>query len=160
MAGSLLQNLRDVNRERHNYADFLRQFATSGESMKLDNDEFDYVYYTYGMMLYKNMPLIEPLEYKDVKKAFKRLNFSFDILPAEFTSGKVSVKKAEYKKGKLKLKGLSYTGGAKKIKLKIQKGSKGDFTATLSGNSAIIKGVNNFTGRVEIPVAGAAEGSG
>ena len=68
MAGALLQNLRDVNREKRNYADFLRQFAISGESMKLDMDEFDYVYYTYGMQLYKNMPLIEPLEYKDVKK--------------------------------------------------------------------------------------------
>ena len=68
IAGALLQNLRDVNREKHNYADFLRQFTTSGESMKLDLDEFDYVYYTYGMQLYKNMPLIEPLEYKDVKK--------------------------------------------------------------------------------------------
>ena len=69
IAGALLQNLRDVNRERHDYADFLRQFATSGESMKLDPDEFDYVYYTYGMTLYKNMPLIEPLEYKDVQKS-------------------------------------------------------------------------------------------
>ena len=68
IAGMLLQNLRDINRERHNYADFLREFATSGEKMKLDEDEFDYVSYTYGMSLYKNMPLIEPIEYKDVKK--------------------------------------------------------------------------------------------
>lgn len=68
MAGSLLQSLREVNRERHDYADFLKRFAVSGESMVLNDDEFDYIYYTYGLTMYKNMPLIEPLEYKDVKK--------------------------------------------------------------------------------------------
>ena len=39
-----------------------------GEAMKLNNDEFDYIFYTYGMKLYEKMPLIEPLEYKDVKR--------------------------------------------------------------------------------------------
>ena len=68
MAGSLLQNLREVNRERHNYADFLKKFAVSGESMILNDEEFDYIYYTYGLTLYKNMPLIEPLEYKNVTR--------------------------------------------------------------------------------------------
>ena len=68
MAGTLLQNLREVNREHHDYADFLRRFAVSGETMRLDTDEFDYIYYTYGLTLYKNLPLIEPLEYKDVKR--------------------------------------------------------------------------------------------
>ncbi len=36
--------------------------------MKINPDEFDYNYYTYGLKLYENMPLIEPLEYKDVKR--------------------------------------------------------------------------------------------
>lgn len=36
--------------------------------MKLNPDEFDYNYYTYGLTLYENMPLIEPLEYKEVKR--------------------------------------------------------------------------------------------
>ena len=40
----------------------------SGEVMKINDDEFDYVYYHYGMARYKNMPLIEPLEYKDVQR--------------------------------------------------------------------------------------------
>ena len=31
-------------------------------------DEFDYIFYTYGLRLYKNMPLIEPLEYKELRK--------------------------------------------------------------------------------------------
>ena len=67
-AGSLLQNLREVNRERYDYTEFLRRFAVSGEIMKVNDDEFDYIFYTYGLQLYHNMPLIEPLEYKEIKR--------------------------------------------------------------------------------------------
>ena len=67
-AGALMLNLRSANRETWDYDGFLRKFAARGEPMKLDPDEFDYIFYTYGMQLYKNMPLIEPLEYKDVKR--------------------------------------------------------------------------------------------
>lgn len=66
-AGLLTQNLREVNRERYNYTEFLKKFAVRGEVMKINPEEFDYNYYTYGLNLYENMPLIEPLEYKDVK---------------------------------------------------------------------------------------------
>ena len=31
-------------------------------------DEFDYIFYTYGLNLYGNVPLIEPLEYKEVNR--------------------------------------------------------------------------------------------
>ena len=67
-AGSLMQNLGEVNRERYDYTAFLKKFAVMGEAMKINDDEFDYVFYTYGLNLYKKMPLIEPLEYKDVKR--------------------------------------------------------------------------------------------
>lgn len=67
-AGSLVQNLGEVNRERYDYTAFLKKFAVIGEAMKINDDEFDYVFYTYGLKLYKKMPLIEPLEYKDVKR--------------------------------------------------------------------------------------------
>ena len=66
-AGYLTQNLREVNRERYDYTEFLKKFAVRGEMMKINPDEFDYNYYTYGLSLYEDMPLIEPLEYKDVK---------------------------------------------------------------------------------------------
>ena len=66
--GSLLQNLREVNRERYDYAAFLKKFAVRGEAMKINDEEFDYIFYTYGLQLYENMPLIEPLEYKEVKR--------------------------------------------------------------------------------------------
>ena len=57
-----------VTRERYNYTEFLKKFAVLGERMKLNDDEFDYIFYTYGINLYGNIPLIEPLEYKDVKQ--------------------------------------------------------------------------------------------
>ena len=67
-AGGLMQNLQSVNRERYDYSSFLIKFDVMGEVMKINDDEFDYVYYTYGLQLYDKMPLIEPLEYKDVKR--------------------------------------------------------------------------------------------
>ncbi len=66
--GAMLQNLREVNREKYDYTEFLKKFAVRGEVMKINDDEFDYIFYTYGLRLYENMPLIEPLEYKEVKR--------------------------------------------------------------------------------------------
>ena len=67
-AGNMMQNLRSVNRERYDYTSFLKKFAVLGEAMKVNEDEFDYIYYTYGLEHYDNMPLIEPLEYKEVRR--------------------------------------------------------------------------------------------
>lgn len=63
--GALVQNLRALNRTRHSYSEFLRRFAVHGEVMKLSDEEFDNNYYSYGMELYGNIPLIEPLEYSE-----------------------------------------------------------------------------------------------
>lgn len=65
---NLVQNLRAVNRERYDYTSFLRKFSVMGEAMKINDDEFDYIFYTYGLRLYDKMPLIEPLEYKEEKR--------------------------------------------------------------------------------------------
>lgn len=67
-AGGLMQNLASVNREKYDYTSFLKKFAIRGEVMRLDPDEFDYIYYTYGLQLYEKMPLIEPLEYREAKR--------------------------------------------------------------------------------------------
>lgn len=67
-AGSLMQNLAAVNREKYDYTSFLKTFAVMGETMKINDEEFDYVFYTYGLQLYKNVPLVEPLEYKEEKR--------------------------------------------------------------------------------------------
>lgn len=67
-SSNLTKNLSAVNREKHDYAAFLKKFAVMGETMQINDDEFDYIFYTYGMELYDNMPLIEPLEYKETKQ--------------------------------------------------------------------------------------------
>ena len=67
-AGSLLRNLRECTRETYDYEEFLKQFAIYDEVLWSNDEEFDYIYYIYGLKLYKNMPLIEPLEYKETKK--------------------------------------------------------------------------------------------
>ncbi len=68
LAGDMLVRLTLENRERVDYSAFLRRFASYGEEIRTDDDSFDYIFYTYGLDHYKNMPLVEPLEYKDVKK--------------------------------------------------------------------------------------------
>lgn len=67
-AGGMIQNLYAVNREKYDYTSFLKKFAVLGEAMVINDEEFDYIFYTYGLKLYKNVPLIEPLEYKEVKR--------------------------------------------------------------------------------------------
>ena len=83
LPGSLTQNLAAVNREKYDYTAFLKKFAVMGEAMKINEDEFDYIFYTYGLQLYEKMPLIEPLEYKEIK-AIKEFVIAID------TSGSTS----------------------------------------------------------------------
>lgn len=65
---SLLAGVKDAVRERYNYRQILERFVETGEEIKLNDNEFDYVYYTYGLRTYGNMPLIEPLEYAENRK--------------------------------------------------------------------------------------------
>lgn len=67
-SGDLLAQVRVENRERFDYRDFLRKFAVLKEEVSVDQDSFDYVFYSYGLSLYGNMPLIEPQEWKETKK--------------------------------------------------------------------------------------------
>lgn len=83
---SLIQNLKEVNREKYDYTSFLKKFAVMGEVMKINDEEFDYIFYTYGLKLYDKMPLIEPLEYKEVKRIKE---FVLAIDTSGSTSGKL-----------------------------------------------------------------------
>ena len=65
---SIEDNLEEATRERYDYRELLTRFATTGEELKLNDDEFDYVYYTYGLRTYGNMPFVEALEYREEKK--------------------------------------------------------------------------------------------
>ncbi len=67
-AGDLIGQLKVENRERFDYRQFLRKFSVLREETAVDEDSFDYVFYTYGLSLYGNLPLVEPLEWKEVRK--------------------------------------------------------------------------------------------
>lgn len=67
-AGNLMKQLAVTNRHRYDYRSFLRRFAALGEELTVNDDEFDLVFYTYGLRLYGNLPLVEPLEYREVTK--------------------------------------------------------------------------------------------
>ena len=66
--GDMSDELAVENRERYDYRTFLKKFAVLKEEMQIDPDSFDYVFYSYGLRMYGNMPLIEPQEWKETHK--------------------------------------------------------------------------------------------
>ena len=66
--GALAQQVRAANRSRRSYRDFLRRFCVLREEVRLDPDSFDLNFYTYGLSVYGNMPLLEPNETRESKK--------------------------------------------------------------------------------------------
>ena len=67
-SGHFIDQIKVENRERFDYKQFLRKFSVLREEMAVDPDSFDYVFYSYGLELYGNMPLIEPQEWKESQK--------------------------------------------------------------------------------------------
>ena len=67
-AETLEKNLEETTKDRYDYSDILRRFTVRGEDITVNDEEFDYIYYTYGLEHYGNLPLIEPLEYKEIQK--------------------------------------------------------------------------------------------
>lgn len=67
-SGDLLDQIKIENKERYDYREFLKKFSVYREEISVDPDTFDYTFYSYGLRLYGNMPLIEPQETREVKK--------------------------------------------------------------------------------------------
>lgn len=65
---SLEKNLAEAVKDRYDYSKLLKRFTVMSEDMQVNDDEFDYIYYAYGLQKYGNMPLVEPLEYRDSRK--------------------------------------------------------------------------------------------
>lgn len=59
---ALMRVLRIRNRKQTDFRAFLRKFLTTRERIKLDVNEFDPAYYSYGIQLYGNIPLIDAVE--------------------------------------------------------------------------------------------------
>ena len=81
-----LQAQVQASRSRRSYRDFLRRFAVWREEPRLDPDEFDLGYYTYGLRTYGSLPLIEPLESRESKKV---RDFVIVLDTSESTAGEL-----------------------------------------------------------------------
>ena len=85
--GLLEKNIAWLTRDEMDYSEFLRQFAVMEEKMMIDPDEFDVIYYTYGLGLPgQKKLLIEPLEYRETKQIRE---FVIAIDTSGSTSGKL-----------------------------------------------------------------------
>lgn len=67
-AGDGAETLELSKPGRYDYRRFLRQFTTRREEVVPDPENFDLVLYSFGMDLYGNLPLIEPLEYQEAAR--------------------------------------------------------------------------------------------
>ncbi|MCD8018522.1 MAG: VWA-like domain-containing protein [Clostridiales bacterium] len=65
LPGNMTQILQRLTRESYDYTEFLKKFAVLEENMKLNLDEFDYLFYLYGFNKLAKIALVEPLEYKE-----------------------------------------------------------------------------------------------
>ncbi len=59
---ALLSVLRIRNRRRHDYRAFLRRFMVRKAVSREDPEEFDPIYYSYGLATYGNLPLVDSIE--------------------------------------------------------------------------------------------------
>lgn len=64
----LLASLLSAEKSRRSYKEFLQKFSVVREELRQDPDEFDLNYYTYGLRVYGNLPLIEPMESRESRK--------------------------------------------------------------------------------------------
>lgn len=62
------EEMDEIYRSKYDYRKFLKQFCRLREEVELDTESFDYIFYHFGMEHYGNLPLIEPLEYKEVNR--------------------------------------------------------------------------------------------
>ena len=54
--------------ERGDYREILKGLSSWQEETGINQDEFQYSWYAYGLQLYGNLPLIEPLEYREERR--------------------------------------------------------------------------------------------
>lgn len=65
---SVVQSLTLTEEKRYDYRSFLKRFSSLREEGGLDLEQFDYGFYFWGLNQYGNVPLIEPLEYRERRK--------------------------------------------------------------------------------------------
>ena len=65
---AILEQVQVAVRDDVDYRAFLKRFAVPREVLAVDGDSFDTIFYTYGLQLYGNLPLIEPAETREEKR--------------------------------------------------------------------------------------------
>lgn len=80
----LQTQLQAAVRSRRSYRDFLRKFCVLREEPHIDPDSFDLNFYTYGLSVYGNLPLIEPQE---TREAYKVAELALVVDTSYSTSG-------------------------------------------------------------------------
>lgn len=68
MAGDGTEDIDFAHRRGRDYRSFLRRFMVTGEELELDSESFDLPFYNFSMSHYGNLPMLEPLEYKEVSR--------------------------------------------------------------------------------------------
>ena len=84
--GSMLETVQVSNRCRYDYREFLRKFAVLKEEVQIDADSFDPIFYTFGLQMYGNLPLVEPTEFKEVRRVEE---FVIAVDTSQSTSGEL-----------------------------------------------------------------------
>ena len=65
---SVTRSLTLTSKRRYDYRSFLKGFSSLREEGGTDMEQFDYGFYYWGLSHYGNVPLIEPLEYRESQK--------------------------------------------------------------------------------------------
>ena len=66
--GGAVFSIKPDTRESAPFAAVLRELSETRENRHVSGEEFQYAWYLYGLEHYGGMPLIEPLEYKEVNR--------------------------------------------------------------------------------------------
>ena len=67
-AAGLRRRMRVGSADARALADYLKRYSVVRENPRDDPDSFQYAWYAYGMAHYGNVPLIEPLEYREERR--------------------------------------------------------------------------------------------
>lgn len=65
---AVLEQVQAAVRDDVDYRAFLRRFAAPREVLAADGDAFDLGFYSYGLRVYGNMPMVEPPETREEKR--------------------------------------------------------------------------------------------
>lgn len=65
-SGGIWEDFTLLTPDPRDYRPLLRKYMVPGEEMETDDESFDYIYYDLGIRQYGNLPLLEPLEYREV----------------------------------------------------------------------------------------------